>query len=62
MAVGSGHSLGLKSDGSIAAWGYNALGQCNVTMPNTDYILTRGGHITQPGPQGGWVSYGLGIQ
>ncbi|MCK4342787.1 MAG: hypothetical protein KAY37_13800, partial [Phycisphaerae bacterium] len=37
--AGSGnHSLGLKADGSIVAWGYNHHGQCNVPAPNTDFV------------------------
>jgi hypothetical protein len=34
----SDHSLGLKADGSIVAWGSNSYGQCDVSAPNSGYI------------------------
>jgi hypothetical protein len=43
--------LGLKSDGSIVAWGDNASGQCNVPAPNTGYAAISAG-----------VNYSLAIQ
>ena len=36
MSAGSSHSLGLRSDGSIAAWGWNNNGQLNVPAPTPD--------------------------
>src|SRR4051812_6964311 len=32
VAQGSEHSLGLKSDGTVMAWGWNDYGQCNVPV------------------------------
>ena len=30
VAAGLGHCLGVLSDGSVAAWGWNAAGQCGL--------------------------------
>jgi hypothetical protein len=43
VAGGGYHSLGLKSDGTIVAWGNNNSGQCNVPAPNADFIAVAGG-------------------
>ena len=43
VAGGYGHSLGLKSDGTIVAWGYNDSGQCDVPAPNADFVAVAGG-------------------
>ena len=37
------HSLGLKSDGSIVAWGDNCNGECNVPVPNTGFDAIAAG-------------------
>ena len=50
IAVGGDHSLGLKSDGTIVAWGSNGYGQCNVPAPNADFVAVAGGD---------WHSLGL---
>ncbi|MCK4681153.1 hypothetical protein KAT82_08490, partial [bacterium] len=34
VAGGAYHSLGLKSGGSIVAWGHNDYDQCDVPAPN----------------------------
>ncbi|WP_438825636.1 hypothetical protein [Neobacillus drentensis] len=31
IAAGSNHTIGLQSDGTVAAVGWNAYGQCNVS-------------------------------
>ena len=38
VAASDLHSLGLKQDGSIVAWGDNEYGQCNVPEPNAGFI------------------------
>ena len=43
VAAGEGHSLGLKADGSIVAWGQCGYGECNVPAPNTGFVAVAGG-------------------
>ena len=43
VAAGARHSLGLKADGSIVAWGWNNYGQCDVPAPNTDFVAVAAG-------------------
>ncbi len=39
-----GHSLGLKEDGSIVAWGDNWAGQCDIPEPNNGFTdISAGG-------------------
>jgi alpha-tubulin suppressor-like RCC1 family protein len=40
---GQHHSLGLRADGSIAAWGYNYFGQCDVPFPNNGFVAVAAG-------------------
>ncbi len=42
IAAGNRHCLALKSDGSLAAWGYNKYGECNVP-DGADYTAIAGG-------------------
>jgi len=73
ITAGEYHSLGLKQDGSIVAWGDNSSGHCNIPSPNSGFIaisagdehslgLKQDGSIVawgagQPG-QSGWPHYG----
>src|SRR5512136_247400 len=43
VAGGGHHSLALKADGSVVAWGWNAYGQCNVPSPNSGFVAVAGG-------------------
>mgnify|MGYP001346067671 FL=1 len=43
IAAGEGHSLGLKSDGSVVAWGDNGYGQCDVPLPNSGFLAIAAG-------------------
>jgi hypothetical protein len=36
---------GQDDDGSIAAWGYDCYGQCNVPLPNTGFVALAGGYV-----------------
>lgn len=50
IAVGEGHALGLRSDGSIASWGADGYGQCDVPGTNSEFIAVAAG---------AWHSLGL---
>jgi alpha-tubulin suppressor-like RCC1 family protein len=43
VAGGYAHSLGLKADGSLVAWGYNGFGQYNVPAPNSGFVAVAAG-------------------
>jgi len=43
ISAGDYHSMGLKADGSIVAWGYNWAGQCNIPPPNSGFIAIAAG-------------------
>ena len=45
VAAGGRHSLGLKADGSIVAWGWNGYGACEVPDPNADFIAVAAGAV-----------------
>ncbi len=59
-AAGYHHSLGLKSDGSIVAWGDNHYGECMVPAPNTGFvaIAAGGGHSLGLKTDGSIVGWG----
>jgi hypothetical protein len=46
VAAGEFHSLGLKSDGRIVAWGWNDYGQCDVPAPAAadSFVAVAGGY------------------
>jgi hypothetical protein len=60
IAAGSYHNLGLKSDGTIVAWGQNGFGQCDVPVPNTDFeaIAAGRGHSLGLKSDGSIVAWG----
>ena len=43
IAGGWRHSLAIRADKTIEAWGNNDYGQCNVPAPNTDFKGVAGG-------------------
>ena len=52
VAAGGLHSLGLKADGSIVAWGGNLDGQCNIPAPNTGFVAVAAGGYHSLGLKG----------
>jgi len=67
VAGGCGHSLGLKSDGTIVAWGKNDYDQCRVPAPNAGFVAVAGGCEQSLGLKSdrtivawGWNEYGQG--
>jgi len=45
LAAGYSHSLGLKSYGSIVAWGRSSEGQTIVRAPNTNFVAVAAGYL-----------------
>jgi len=43
IAAGDLHNLGLRSDGTIVAWGYNGIGSCDVPEPNAHFVAVAAG-------------------
>lgn len=43
IATSGHHSLGLRADGSIVAWGDNTHGQCDVPVPNAGFAAVAAG-------------------
>ncbi len=43
IAAGIRHSLALKKDRSVAAWGDNDEGQCDIPSPNKDFMAVAAG-------------------
>ena len=44
VAGGVVHSLGLKANGKIVAWGNNAYGQSNLPKPNSGFVAVAAGY------------------
>jgi len=65
VAAGYYHSLCLKADGSIVAWGDNSVGQTSVPTPNTSFLAVAAGEAHSLGLKAdgsivawGWNYYG----
>ena len=44
VAAGAYHSLALKGDGTVVAWGYNNAGQTNVPGGLSNVVAVGGGY------------------
>ncbi len=62
VAAGYAHSLGLKSDGSIVAWGSNFYGETSVPAPNAGFVAVAAGFYHSLGlkSDGSIVAWGCG--
>jgi hypothetical protein len=63
MACGGAHSLALKTDGSIVAWGRNSEHQCDVPSPNGNFVTMAGSYyhslgVKTDGSAVTWGAYG----
>ena len=60
-APGSYHSLAVKADGSLVAWGYNSKSQSTVPTPNTGFVSVAAGaeHSLALKADGSIVAWGL---
>ena len=59
IAAGYNHSLAVKSDGSLLAWGYNDDGQCDVPDGNNFETVAAGGwHNLALKPDGSLSAWG----
>jgi hypothetical protein len=45
VSAGAYHSLALKSDGTVFAWGYNLFGQCNVPAGLSNVVDIAAGYM-----------------
>jgi hypothetical protein len=61
VAGGGHHSLGLRSNGTVTAWGRNNTGQLDVPSPNSNFIAIAGGgqHSAGLKSDGTIVAWGL---
>ena len=65
IAGGQCHMLGLRSDGSVYAWGNDSFHQCDVPSPNKDFVAIAGGGafsigLKKDGSLVAWGSNGYG--
>ncbi len=47
IAAGNQHTLALKADGTVACWGGNVYGECNVPDGLTEVVAVAGGGALQ---------------
>ena len=57
------HSLALKADGTVEAWGYDGDGECNVPagLSNVVAIAAGGGHCLALKSDGTVVAWGITV-
>ena len=60
VATGTHHSLALKEDGTIVAWGENDFGRCDIPSPNADFVAVAAGYYHSLGLKGGGTGLAWG--
>jgi alpha-tubulin suppressor-like RCC1 family protein len=62
VAAGYGHTLAVRSDGALVAWGYNTSGQCDLPPPQPGLtyveIAAGGAHSVARHADGSLVAWG----
>ncbi|MCM8824954.1 MAG: hypothetical protein NC937_02195, partial [Candidatus Omnitrophica bacterium] len=60
IVAGGWHTVALKGDGTVVAWGYNGYGQCNVPagLTNVVAIAAGGAHTVALKGDGTVVAWG----
>ncbi|MBU0637601.1 MAG: hypothetical protein KKB50_01955 [Planctomycetes bacterium] len=53
----------MKGNGAIVGWGDNTYWQCDIPVPNADFVAVAGGNWHSLGlNEGRWLDRGLGLK
>jgi alpha-tubulin suppressor-like RCC1 family protein len=61
IAAGSSHSLALKKDGTVIAWGSNGDKECDVPSGLTDVVGIAAGSLLTASPSRKTAQWSLGV-